>query len=87
VSWEVSAPPDRLPPPQTHRRTTRYGSGGNCARYTRECPSELPAASLVAVGAGGVKHQLRLGEPWLALEDDVEEDRLSGWSTEEDAGA
>ncbi|MFI1286459.1 hypothetical protein ACH4U5_37850 [Streptomyces sp. NPDC020858] len=51
-------------------------------------PTGMPAASLVVVGAGGVKHRFRLDDLWLALADDVEgEDRLSGWSTDEDADA
>ncbi|MGW7439421.1 hypothetical protein [Streptomyces sp. NPDC054849] len=37
-----------------------------------KCPSELPPGSLVVIGAGGVKHQLQLDEPWPALEDEEE---------------
>ncbi|MEU9181848.1 hypothetical protein AB0C90_34440 [Streptomyces sp. NPDC048550] len=49
-------------------------------------PTEAPSAALVVTGAGGGTRRFRLEDPHLLLADDAEdEDRLSGWSTDEDA--
>ncbi|MEJ8642153.1 hypothetical protein WKI68_13050 [Streptomyces sp. MS1.HAVA.3] len=49
-------------------------------------PTEAPSAALVVAGAGGGTRRFRLEDPHLLLADDAEdEDRLSGWSTDEDA--
>ncbi|TDU73545.1 hypothetical protein [Streptomyces sp. KS 21] len=51
-------------------------------------PPEAPSAALVVAGAGGGMCRFRLEDPHLLLADDAEdEDRLSGWSTVEDADA
>ncbi|MFF4647721.1 hypothetical protein [Streptomyces sp. NPDC001389] len=51
-------------------------------------PAGAPTASLVVALSGGRTHRFRIEDPHLLLTDDAEgEDRLSGWSTEEDAEA
>ncbi|WP_404962662.1 hypothetical protein [Streptomyces sp. 147326] len=51
-------------------------------------PTEVPSAALVVAAAGGETRRFRLEDPHLLLADDAEdEDRLSGWSTDEDADA
>ncbi|MFE5681313.1 hypothetical protein ACFQ7B_19215 [Streptomyces erythrochromogenes] len=51
-------------------------------------PAGPTLATLVLAGAGGASHRFRLDDPWLALADDAGgEDALSGWPTDEDAGA
>ncbi|MFJ3841510.1 hypothetical protein ACIPY6_39225 [Streptomyces sp. NPDC090054] len=53
-----------------------------------EVPTRTPTASLLMTRFGGCTRTFRLDDPVLPLADDVEEeDRLSGWSTEEDAEA
>ncbi|MEU4356279.1 hypothetical protein [Streptomyces virginiae] len=48
-------------------------------------PTEVPSAALVVAGAGGGTRRFRLEDPHLLLADDAEaEDRLSGWSTDEE---
>ncbi|MGW5849862.1 hypothetical protein ACWFQ8_18225 [Streptomyces sp. NPDC055254] len=51
-------------------------------------PTEAPSAVLVVAGAGGGTRQFRLEDPHLLLADDADdEDRLSGWFTDEDGDA
>ncbi|MET9607081.1 hypothetical protein ABZZ17_18685 [Streptomyces sp. NPDC006512] len=53
-----------------------------------EVPTRTPKASLLMNRSGGGTRTFRLDDPILTLTDDVaEEDRLSGWSTDEDADA
>ncbi|MEU9088062.1 hypothetical protein [Streptomyces sp. NPDC048357] len=49
-------------------------------------PAEAPSAALAVAGAGGGSRRFRMEDPHLLLADDAaDEDRLSGWSTDEDA--
>ncbi|MEY2231455.1 hypothetical protein [Streptomyces sp. BF23-19] len=49
-------------------------------------PTEAPSAALIVAGVGGSTRRFRIEDPQLLLADDAEdEDRLSGWSTDEDA--
>ncbi|KJY26095.1 hypothetical protein VR44_30895 [Streptomyces katrae] len=58
------------------------------AHHKINVPAEVSTAALVLVLSGGGTHWFRIEDPWLLLADDAEgKDRLSGWSTEEDAGA
>ncbi|WP_328623055.1 MULTISPECIES: hypothetical protein [unclassified Streptomyces] len=58
------------------------------AHHKIDVPAGVPIASLVLAVPGGGTHRFRLEDPWLLLADDPEgEDRLSGWSTDEDAEA
>ncbi|MCX4808853.1 hypothetical protein OG594_46190 [Streptomyces sp. NBC_01214] len=51
-------------------------------------PTEAPSAALVVAGADGGTHRFRIEDPHLLLANDAEdEDRLSGWTTDEDADA
>ncbi|MGW7312670.1 hypothetical protein [Streptomyces sp. NPDC054865] len=53
-----------------------------------EVPTRTPTASLLMNRSGGGTRTFRLDGPVLTLADDVEEeDRLSGWSTDDDADA
>ncbi|WP_406368782.1 hypothetical protein [Streptomyces sp. NBC_01546] len=57
------------------------------AHDTIGVPATLPAATLAVAGSRGRARTVRLDDPWLVLADDVEEERLAGWCTEEDADA
>ncbi|MDA5284745.1 hypothetical protein [Streptomyces sp. Isolate_45] len=58
------------------------------AHHKIEVPTRTPTASLLMARPGGGTRTFRLDDPILTLAADVEgEDRLSGWSTDEDADA
>ncbi|MFB6811471.1 hypothetical protein [Streptomyces sp. NPDC056387] len=51
-------------------------------------PAEVPTGSLVLALPGDRTHPFRIEDPYLDLADDAKgEDRLSGWSTDEDVEA
>ncbi|MET9954412.1 hypothetical protein ABZ135_23110 [Streptomyces sp. NPDC006339] len=53
-----------------------------------EVPATLPVASLLVAGTGGGKLPFHLEDPWLVLAVDADgEDRLTAWTTDDDADA
>ncbi|MFC8177015.1 helix-turn-helix transcriptional regulator [Streptomyces sp. NPDC057325] len=49
-------------------------------------PAGMPASTLTARSGAAGERRFRLDDPWLKLSDDAtDEDRLSGWTTDEEA--